>query len=72
MTERKSPTAVLHEGPRALSDQQVRQIEVAGLAEVLDVDIDDVIEDEARHTVFTKCLGVIGKAPASFGALALG
>jgi ribonucleoside-diphosphate reductase beta chain len=44
MTERKSPTAVLHEGPRALSDQQVRQIEGAALKEVLDVDIDDVIE----------------------------
>jgi ribonucleoside-diphosphate reductase beta chain len=44
MAERKSPTAVLHEGPRALSDQQVRQIESADLKEVLDVDIDDVIE----------------------------
>jgi ribonucleoside-diphosphate reductase beta chain len=44
MAERKSPTAVLHEGPRALSDQQVRQIEGADLKEVLDVDIDDVIE----------------------------
>jgi ribonucleoside-diphosphate reductase beta chain len=44
MAERKSPTAVLHEGPRALSDQQVRQIEGAALEEVLDVDIDDVIE----------------------------
>jgi ribonucleoside-diphosphate reductase beta chain len=44
MTERKSPTAVLHEGPRALSDQQVRQIEGADLKGVLDVDIDDVIE----------------------------
>ena len=44
MAERKSPTAVLHEGPRALTDQQVRQIEGAALKEVLDVDIDDVIE----------------------------
>ena len=44
MAERKSPTAVLHEGPRALSDQQVRQIEGAALEDVLDVDIDDVIE----------------------------
>ncbi|HEY1704079.1 MAG TPA: ribonucleotide-diphosphate reductase subunit beta [Trebonia sp.] len=44
MAERKSPTAVLHEGPRALSDQQVLQIEGADLKEVLDVDIDDVIE----------------------------
>jgi len=44
MAERKTPTAVLHEGPRALSDQQVRQIEGADLKGVLDVDIDDVIE----------------------------
>ena len=27
MAERKSPTAVLREGPRALSDAQVREIE---------------------------------------------
>jgi hypothetical protein len=27
MAERKSPTAVLREGPRALSDDQVREIE---------------------------------------------
>ena len=44
MTERKSPTAVLHEGPRALSDEQVREIEESDLRQVLDVDIDDVIE----------------------------
>src|SRR4029077_2782567 len=44
MTERKSPTAVLREGPRALSDAQVREIEDSSLAEVLNVDIDDVIE----------------------------
>ncbi len=44
MTERKSPTAVLHEGPRALSDQEVREIEESDLAGVLDIDIDDVIE----------------------------
>ena len=31
MAERKSPTAVLHEGPRALTDEQVRQIETAEL-----------------------------------------
>ncbi len=43
-TERKSPTAVLHEGPRALSDEQVRVIEETDLAGVLGVDIDDVIE----------------------------
>src|SRR5271166_6598416 len=44
MTERKSPTAVLREGPRALSDEQVREIEDSALAGVLGVDIDDVIE----------------------------
>src|ERR1051326_8250110 len=44
MTERKSPTAVLHEGPRALSDDQVREIEESDLGQVLGIDIDDVIE----------------------------
>jgi len=44
MTERRSPTAVLREGPRALSDEQVREIEESALEQVLDVDIDDVIE----------------------------
>jgi ribonucleoside-diphosphate reductase beta chain len=44
MNERKSPTAVLHEGPRALTDEQVRQIEESDLQSVLRVDIDDVIE----------------------------
>src|ERR1700742_4270302 len=44
MAERPSPTAVLHEGPRALSDDQVREIEESNLADVLKVDIDDVIE----------------------------
>ena len=44
MTERKSPTAVLHEGPRALTDAQVREIEESDLQAVRDVDIDDVIE----------------------------
>src|SRR5579864_4566202 len=44
MTERKSPTAVLREGPRALSDAQVREIEDSELQAVLHVDIDDVIE----------------------------
>jgi len=29
MTERRSPTAVLHEGARALSEEQVREIEDA-------------------------------------------
>ena len=40
MTELKSPTAVLHEGPRALTDEQVIQIEESDLAAVRDVDID--------------------------------
>jgi ribonucleoside-diphosphate reductase beta chain len=44
MTERKSPTAVLREGPRALSSAQVREIEDSALSDVLNVDIDDVIE----------------------------
>src|SRR6201992_4186354 len=44
MTERKSPTGVRREGPRALSDEQVREIEDSALEEVLHVDIDDVIE----------------------------
>src|ERR1700758_3793526 len=44
MAERKSPTAVLREGPRALSDDQVREREESALAEVLQVDIDDVIQ----------------------------
>ncbi len=44
MKERKSPTAVLHEGPRALTDELVREIEESDLHSVLDVDIDDVIE----------------------------
>src|SRR5437762_2277227 len=44
MSEHKSPTAVLREGPRALSDAQVREIEDSSLEEVLHVDIDDVIE----------------------------
>ena len=44
MTDRPSPTAVLREGPRALSDEQVREIEESELEAVLNVDIDDVIE----------------------------
>jgi ribonucleoside-diphosphate reductase beta chain len=44
MTERKSPTAVLREGPRALTEDQVREIEETSLDGVLHVDIDDVIE----------------------------
>ena len=44
MTERKSPTAVLREGPRELTEDQVREIEETSLGGVLDVDIDDVIE----------------------------
>jgi hypothetical protein len=44
MAGRRSPTAVLREGPRGLGDDQAREIEDSALAEVLHVDIDDVIE----------------------------
>jgi ribonucleoside-diphosphate reductase beta chain len=44
MTERKSPAAVLREGPRRLTEDQVREIEETSLDGVLHVDIDDVIE----------------------------
>jgi ribonucleoside-diphosphate reductase beta chain len=44
LTERKSPTAVLREGPRALTDEQVAQIERSDLQTVGNVDIDDVVE----------------------------
>ena len=44
MTERKSPAAVLREGPRTLTEDQVREIEETSLDGVLHVDIDDVIE----------------------------
>jgi ribonucleoside-diphosphate reductase beta chain len=44
MTERKSPAAVLREGPRTLTEDQVREIEQTSLDGVLHVDIDDVIE----------------------------
>src|SRR6201990_2192472 len=44
MTELKSPTAVLHEGPRSLSEQEIADIERRDLGEIHQVDIDDVIE----------------------------
>lgn len=44
MSELKSPTAVLREGPRALSAADVRAIEKTDLRGVRDLDIDDVIE----------------------------
>ncbi|MGH3439631.1 MAG: ribonucleotide-diphosphate reductase subunit beta [Sciscionella sp.] len=44
MAEIKSPTAVLHEGPRALSEREVTDIEDRNLRGIRDVDIDDVIE----------------------------
>lgn len=85
---------MLHEGPRTLSDQQVRQIECAGLQEVLDVAGWQALHDgyDPQRTVmyrrilveegnileffkgiyfFTECLGVIGKVPAGFTALAV-
>ena len=44
MTEPKSPTAVLREGPRALSTEETAEIEGQNLQGIRDVDIDDVIE----------------------------
>ncbi|HEY1572950.1 MAG TPA: ribonucleotide-diphosphate reductase subunit beta [Pseudonocardiaceae bacterium] len=44
MTQPKSPTAVLREGPRALSVEETDQIESRNLQGIQDVDIDDVIE----------------------------
>ena len=44
MTELKSPTAVLHEGPRSLSEDETAEIERRDLQEMRQVDIDDVIE----------------------------
>ena len=57
MTDRPSPTAVLREGPRALSDEQVREIEESNLADVLKVDIDDVIE--YVHRTSSGCPGYL-------------
>src|ERR1700739_1413782 len=44
MSELKSPTAVLHEGPRSLSDAETAEIEGRDLDGIRQVDIDDVIE----------------------------
>src|SRR5246127_2540786 len=44
MPELKSPTAVLHEGPRSLSDAETAEIEERDLHGIRQVDIDDVIE----------------------------
>ena len=44
MSELKSPTAVLHEGPRTLSDAETAEIEGRDLRGIRQVDIDDVIE----------------------------
>ena len=44
MTELKSPTAVLHEGPRSLTEHETDQIEQQDLGGIGHVDIDDVIE----------------------------
>jgi len=44
MTELKTPTAVLHEGPRVLSEQETAAIERHDLRGIRDADIDDVIE----------------------------
>jgi hypothetical protein len=44
MTELKTPTAVLHEGPRSLSEAETAEIEGQDLQGIRQVDIDDVIE----------------------------
>ena len=44
MTELKTPTAVLHEGPRVLSEQETAAIERHAPRGIRDADIDDVIE----------------------------
>ena len=44
MTELKTPTAVLREGPRSLSDAETAAIEGGDLHGIRQVDIDDVIE----------------------------
>ena len=44
MTELKSPTAVLHEGPRSLTDTETAELEGRDLQEMRAADIDDVIE----------------------------
>lgn len=44
MTELKTPTAVLHEGPRSLSEHEIADIERRELKDIRTVDIDDVIE----------------------------
>ena len=44
MTELKSPTAVLHEGPRSLSQSETAELEGRDLQQMRGADIDDVIE----------------------------
>jgi ribonucleoside-diphosphate reductase beta chain len=44
MTELKTPTAVLHEGPRSLTEGETAEIERRDLQEMRGADIDDVIE----------------------------
>jgi ribonucleoside-diphosphate reductase beta chain len=44
MSNLKTPTAVLREGPRSLSESETADIEGRALGEIRDVDIDDVIE----------------------------
>ena len=68
MAERKSPTAVLREGPRALSDDQVREIEDSALTEVLHVDIDDLLEFFKAIYFFVESLAVVGSVPGVFPA----
>ena len=44
MTELKTPTAVLHEGPRSLTEDETAELERRDLGEMRGADIDDVIE----------------------------
>ena len=44
MTELKTPTAVLHEGPRSLTQTETAELEGRDLQQMRGVDIDDVID----------------------------
>lgn len=68
MAERKSPTAVLHEGPRALHDGYDPQRTVR-YRKIL-VEQGDVLDFFKTIYFFTECPGIIGKVPAGFPALA--
>ena len=56
MTELKTPTAVLHEGPRTLSEHEIADIERRDLTEIRQVDIDDVIEPQQTRPKLIRAL----------------